>query len=78
MSGFQWAVFILGGLSETEAFNFVPGTGCGIDTPFKFLKNVPKNQKKEDLNCAVVKNPKSFQKHYQSTIVGRNTGLLLT
>lgn len=73
MFGLKWAVLILGGLGATEASNFVPGTGCGIDTPFKFLKNIPKNHKKDDLKCAVVKDTKSYQKHYRSSVVGNNT-----
>ena len=75
MSGLQWAVLILGGLSATKATNFVPGTGCGIDIPFKFLKKIPDNHKKEDLKCAVVKDSKSYKKHYQSTILGNDTVL---
>ena len=62
-------VILFFGFFNWTGANIVPGRSCGTDTPIKFVDKLKKDTKVKDLECVIVKDPKSYQKFYRAAAV---------
>ena len=48
--------------------NIIPGIGCGIRTPYRHRKMLLESDDPRELPCTIVKDRKSFEKFYLTTL----------
>ena len=56
--------------SFSDCLHVIPGSGCGMERPFRFKDRLMPADDTTQMDCTVIRDRESFMEHYASQIPG--------